>query len=35
VIGEAIRRLPAERYIERYQQGLAAAAQGGSRKKTA
>ena len=34
VIGEAIRRMPARRYIERYQQVLAATAKG-SRKKTA
>ena len=35
VIGEAIRHLPAERHIERYQHGPAATAEGGSRKKTA
>jgi hypothetical protein len=35
VIGEAIRRLPAALYIERYQKGLAAAAKSGSRKKAA
>lgn len=35
VIGEAIRRLPAALYIERYRKGLAAAAQGGGRRKTA
>lgn len=34
VIGEAIRRIPAQRYIERYQQVLAATSKG-SRKKTA
>jgi hypothetical protein len=35
VIGEAIRRLPAALYIERYQKGLAAGAKGGSRKRSA
>jgi Domain of unknown function (DU1801) len=32
IIGEAIRRLPATLYIERYRMGLAAAAQDGGRK---